>query len=228
MTFAEKIISFNRSLQLTTQLPSNIRAMNPYAENPKALETSSNFYHKFYGDNQERKLILGINPGRLGAGVTGIPFTDTKRMQEFCGLGIEGVKTYELSAVFIYDVIQAFGGVIPFYQAAYISSVCPLGFVIQDAKGREKNYNYYDSKGLEEAVKPFIIQSLEAQLEFGIDRKACFCLGSGKNFKFLNKLNQQKGYFEKVVPLEHPRYVMQYKLKTKELYVDKYLRALMS
>ncbi|MFK7907094.1 MAG: uracil-DNA glycosylase family protein [Chitinophagales bacterium] len=225
-TFAEKVISFNKSLQLTAKLPPNIGVMNPFAENEKALQTSSQFYRKFYNDNKGRKLLVGINPGRFGAGITGIPFTDSKRMKEFCGLDIEGIKTYELSAVFVYDVIEAYGGAEAFYEDVYISSVCPLGFVIRDARGKEKNYNYYDSKALQEAVTPFIIKSIEAQLEFGIDRSTVFCMGSGKNFKFLNALNKEKKFFGKIVPLEHPRYVMQYKLKSKQLYVDKYLQAL--
>ena len=191
MTFAEKIISFNQSLHLEAELPPNIRAMNPFAENENALETSMKFYRKYYNDHKTRKLLIGINPGRFGAGVTGIPFTDTKRMETYCNLSIEGVKTYELSSVFVYDVIEAYGGVEAFYSDIYISSVCPLGFVIQDAKGREKNYNYYDSKVLLEAVKSFIIQSIEQQLEFGIDRSVGFCMGSGKNFKFLNALNKE-------------------------------------
>jgi hypothetical protein len=89
---------------------------------------------------------LGINPGRFGAGVTGIPFTDTKRLEEKCWLTIEGLTTYEPSSVFVYDVIEAYGGVEKFYSDYYISSVCPLGFVKFNEKGKEINYNYYDSR----------------------------------------------------------------------------------
>jgi len=49
--------------------------MNPFRENPEALIVSGKFYKKYYNDNNPRFLILGINPGRFGAGVTGIPFT---------------------------------------------------------------------------------------------------------------------------------------------------------
>ncbi len=58
--------------------------MNPFKENPDALAISSAFYKKYYDDHRMRRLILGINPGRFGAGVTGIPFTDTKRLTEKC------------------------------------------------------------------------------------------------------------------------------------------------
>jgi len=40
------------------------------------------FYTKFYSDCKPRQLVLGINPGRFGAGATGIPFTDTRRLNE--------------------------------------------------------------------------------------------------------------------------------------------------
>ena len=225
MTLAKKIIEFNQSLKLEAELPPNIRVMNPFVENSQALTTSSAFYRKFYNDNHPRKLILGINPGRLGAGLTGIPFTDTKRL-EICGLELPNVKTYEPSAVFVYEVIEAYGGVKAFYDDFYINSVCPLGFVIIDKKGKEKNYNYYDSKALQNAVKEFIIESIETQLDFGLDRTVGFCFGTGKNYKYLKALNDEKKFFDKVIPLEHPRYVMQYKYKEKAKYVERFLAKL--
>lgn len=226
MTLAEKIIQFNASLVFDTPLPDGIRVMNPYAENPFALETSSRFYRKFYSDMNKRKLILGINPGRFGAGVTGIPFTDTKRLEEKCQLAIEGLTTYEPSSVFVYEVIEAYGGVEEFYSDYYISSVCPLGFVKSNEKGKEINYNYYDSKELMNAAESFIIESIEKQLAFGLDTEICFCLGNNKNYKFLMKLNQEKHYFKNIVPLEHPRFIMQYKARQLPEFVAKFIAML--
>lgn len=223
---AEKIIQFNSNLTFDYLLPDRIRIMNPFAENPYAMETSARFYRKYYADNSPRKLIIGINPGRFGAGVTGVPFTDTKRLEEKCGLSIEGLTTHEPSAVFVYEVIDAYGGVEQFYSDFYITSVSPLGFVILNDKGKEINYNYYDSKELTKAVKPFIINSIEKQLQFGFDGNTCFCLGTGKNYKFLLELNKEKKYFKKIIPLEHPRYVMQYKSKQKDEYIQKFINIL--
>lgn len=225
-TFAEKIIEFNSKLKLDAKLPSGISVMNPFAENIHAVEASSNFYRKFYNDNNKRYLILGINPGRFGAGVTGIPFTDSKRLQEKCGIIINGIETHEPSAVFVYDVIDKFGGPKKFYFKFYINSICPLGFTIRSENGREINYNYYDNSELTEAVYPFMIDSLKKQIAFGIDNNICFCLGTGKNFKFISKVNEKYNFFEKIIPLEHPRYVMQYKSKQKQLYIRKYLRSI--
>ena len=226
MTFGQQVIQFNNALKLTAKLPAKIGVMNPFAENTHALEVSSKFYQKYYNDTKPRKLILGINPGRHGAGVTGIPFTDTKRLVEFCELSIPDVSTHEISSVFVYEVIQQYGGVQDFYQDFYINSISPLGFVIKDKKGREKNYNYYDSKALSDMLKPFIIKSIKAQLAFGIDTDTCYCLGTGMNFAYLSALNQELGFFNNIIPLEHPRYILQYKSKRKQFYIDKYLEVL--
>jgi hypothetical protein len=128
----------------------------------------------------------------------------------------------ELSAHFIYAVIDAYGGADAFYQRFFINSVCPFGFV----KGGI-NYNYYDDPALQKAVLPFIKWHFENLLATGlIDRDRCFCLGEGKNYAFLNKLNQAESYFGEIVPLAHPRFVMQYRRKTMAEYVEKYLAAL--
>ena len=112
-----------------------------------------------------------------------------------------------------------------FYSRFYISSICPLGFTKTGNNGKEINYNYYDSKELTKAVESFMIDSMEKQLKFGINREVCFCFGTGKNFEFISKLNAEKKWFGKIVPLEHPRYIMQYKSRYKTDYIDKYLKA---
>jgi hypothetical protein len=53
----------------------------------------------------------------------------------------------------------------------------------------------------------------------------CFCFGTGKNERFLRKLNDEHGFFKKIIALEHPRFIMQYKAMSKQVYIDKYLAA---
>jgi hypothetical protein len=225
-TFADKIISFNKNIVFSGQLPKNVSIMNPFKENKEALQISTKFYKKFYNDTNKRHLILGINPGRFGAGVTGVPFTDTKRLLEECGLKFDGKSTHEPSATFIYEMINAYGGVEKFYSKFYIHSVCPLGFTIINDKGKEINYNYYDSKELTDSVYDFIIENLKKQISFGISTDVCFCFGTGKNVNFLKKINEEFRFFQKIVPIEHPRFIMQYKSKSKQFYLDKYLEEL--
>lgn len=228
MTFADKVIDFNRTLKFEGSLPPGIHIMNPFQENPEALVTSSLFYKKFYDDHRKRHLILGINPGRHGAGVTGIPFTDTKRLESHCGLQIDGLSTHEPSSVFVYELIDSYGGVKAFYRDFYINSICPLGFVKDNGKGRQVNYNYYDSKALTEAVRHFMEWSIRKQLSFGIYTDLCFVLGTGKNFEFIRRFNDEWKLFETIIPLEHPRYIMQYKTKEKEAFVKRFTNLLRS
>ena len=137
--------------------------MNPFKENEEITKVSKEFYNKFYDDNDNRKIILGINPGRLGAGTTGIPFTDTKRLSDICNIDIESFKTHEPSSVFIYELIEKFRGPDKFYHKFYINSVCPLGFIEQNQNGNWINCNYYDYSELFSVLRDFIVSSLKKQ-----------------------------------------------------------------
>lgn len=227
VNLADKILAFCRHLEISTALPPAIDVLNPFAgEGAETIwPVAEAFYKKFYNDNNPRSLILGINPGRLGAGSTGLPFTDTKRLNDDCRIPFTAFQTHEPSSVFVYDVIRAFGGPATFYKQFYIGSVCPLGFTTPGKNG-PVNINYYDNKALEKAVKPFIIQSINQQLDFGLNRDVIYVLGTGKNFKFLQKLNESEKFADKLIPLEHPRFIMQYRAKQKEAFIEKYLREL--
>lgn len=222
-TFADKIIAFNQHLHFPGRLPKGISIMNPFKENKAAFDLSAAFYKKYYHDFNERHLILGINPGRFGAGITGIPFTDPKRVVEKCGLLYDGEPKHEPSSVFVYEVIDAFGGAEAFYNRFYINSVCPLGFTASNESGKEVNYNYYDSDALTKAMRPFIVENIEKQISLGVNTDTVFCFGTGKNEHFLRRLNEEKKYFREIIALEHPRYIMQYKTKNKQFYIDKYI-----
>lgn len=225
-SFADKIISFNKNVSFKGSLPDKVSIMNPFKENKEALRISSEFYRKFYNDYKTRHIIFGINPGRFGAGITGVPFTDTKRLLSECRIEFPGKATHEPSATFVYEVINQYGGVKKFYSRFYIQSLCPLGFTITNDLGKEINYNYYDSKELTSCVYDFIIANIKKQISFGISTDICFLFGTGKNDKFFKKINDEFRFFKKVIPLEHPRFIMQYKSKTKDVYVKKYIDAL--
>ncbi len=225
MTFGEQVVEFNSNLKYTGKLPTGFQVINPFLDNPETLKVMKQFYYKFYTDNDRRRFIIGINPSRHGAGVTGVPFTDTKRLESACGIIMESARTHEVSSVFIYDMIEAFGGVEKFYSKFYINSPFPLAITRHTKNGIYLNANYYDDKNLFEAVKPFMIQSLKDHISLGLDTSEVFILGK-KNADFIDKINSQEHFFDKMTVLEHPRYIQQYKSKEKELYIDKYLIAL--
>ena len=219
-TFADSILDFISHLQFPVQLPGDIEVMNPFMDK-EAMDICKQFYKKYYEDHQQRWMIIGINPGRFGGGVTGIPFTDPIRLTKDCGIENAWAKKQELSSLFMYDMINSFGGAEAFYKNFYITAVSPLGFTRHN-----KNLNYYDDKNLQTDIKQFVIDCMNLQFEFEINRDVAFCLGDGKNFKYLSKLNEEMKFFGKIIPLSHPRFIMQYKLKKKDEYIQYYLKQL--
>ncbi|MBY0432814.1 MAG: DUF4918 family protein [Cyclobacteriaceae bacterium] len=217
---ADAILSFYKNLDLRTALPKGVEVMNPYKD-AYTFDINRQFYQAFYNDSQPRHLMLGINPGRFGSGTTGISFTDPIRLQEVCGIENRFAKKPELSSNFIYRMIDAYGGVEKFYKWYFVSAVSPLGFTKSG-----KNINYYDDKKLEKAVTPFVIKSINQVIELGMKRDKCFCIGEGKNYEFLTALNEEHQWFENIIPLAHPRFIMQYKRKQLSRYIDSYLNAL--
>lgn len=224
-TFAEKVIAFNQQLTFTGDLPEGFRVVNPFLDNPETMEVMTAFYRKYYSDNRERRFLIGINPGRHGAGVTGIPFTDTKRLESDCGITMHSAHTHEVSSLFVYEMIAAYGGVSAFYRDFYINSPFPLAIIRQTTGGKWVNANYYDDPTLFGAVKGFMIDTLKQHVMLGLDTTEVLVLGK-KNADFIIRLNSEVKLFEKLTVLEHPRFIQQYKSKEKQRYIDKYLRAL--
>ncbi len=219
-SFGNKVVDFYSSLQMDEKLPAGIGVMNPYRDAP-TMKCVQAFYTKYFSDAGKRVFVFGINPGRLGAGATGVAFTDPVALRELCGIDNAMGDKRELSSRFVYDMIAAWGGMEAFYHKFYITSLSPLGFIKDD-----KNYNYYDDKKLQQAVEPFVVRTIRQQLELGAIRSSAICLGTGKNFSYFEKLNAKHDFFDAIIPLEHPRYIMQYKLRTMDEYVSKYVRVL--
>lgn len=224
-TFADKVIEFNETLAYTGALPAGFRVMNPYLDNPETLSVMKQFYRKYYSDTRPRKFILGINPGRYGAAVTGVPFTDTKRLDRICGIRMESASSHEISSVFVYEMIDAYGGPERFYQTFYIHSLFPLAIIRQTEGGKWVNANYYDDPSLLEMTEGFSLSSLKKQISFGLDTSEVFLLGR-KNARYIEKINRQAQLFDRITVLDHPRYIQQYKSKEKPLYIARYLEAL--
>jgi hypothetical protein len=202
-----------------------VRVLNPYKNNKGIFKTVKLFYDKYYNDENQRYIIFGINPGRLGAGITGIPFTDSKRLKSVCQIDAKISEISESSSEFIYEVIMRYGGVDKFYKDFIFASICPLGFVRDNQNGRVVNFNYYDNE-LDFDMSSFILESIKKQASIGVRKDVCFCLGSGKNMKYLTKLNDEHKIFSKILALEHPRFIMQYNYTKRDIFVEKYLKLL--
>jgi hypothetical protein len=226
---SEKLIRFYKQLQPPAMLPKGIDVLFPQKD-PQVIEIVEKFFKKYFNDDHPRGLLLGINPGRYGAGMTGVNFTAPRQLKDYCGIDHHFKTSSELSAEFIYEMINGYGGVKSFYRDWFIGSVCPLGFTASpDPSGggtSGKNMNYYDDKELVQAVTPFIIQCINKQVAMGFKTNKCFCIGGEKNFKFLSALNHEHKWFGEIMPLPHPRFILQYRRKQKDFHIQQYLSAL--
>jgi hypothetical protein len=217
-SFADKSIKFFLNLKSNHSLPNNIQVMNPY-ENAEVKKIIIKFFTKYFNDKKKRIFVIGINPGRFGGGITGICFTDPIALQNYCGINNSFAKKSELSSKFVYSFITQFSDVKTFYSKYYLTALYPFALL-----ENEKNYNYYDNKKIYEILKSKIIDSIKKQIEFGCYNDFVICLGK-KNAKYLYEINDEYNFFKKIIVLEHPRYIMQYKLKSIQKYFNQYLKA---
>lgn len=218
-TFGLEVIRFHENLRLPDLTGLGVDALLPLAD-PAARATTRAFYRKFFGDRSPRTFVIGINPGRFGGGTTGIPFTDPVSLERQCGIANPFPRRRELSAEFVEAFIERMGGPARFYGRFFITAASPIGFTKDGT-----NWNYYDDPGLLAAVRPFIVQSMRDQLAFGARREVAIVLGTGRNLAFLDRLNEEHGFFKRLVALEHPRFIMQYRRKSLRAYLEKYEKA---
>lgn len=225
MTLAEKIIAYHKQLTCNSALPEGFSIINPFQNAPDALKSMTQFYRKFYNDHRTRRLILGINPGRFGAGLTGVPFTDSKHLIEDCKIPFSGPSSHEPSAAFVYLLIEIFGGVSAFYQAIYINSVFPLALIRKNKKGNSVNCNYYDDQELIKRLWPSMKTELQKQVSMGLRTDKAFIFGK-RNAHFIEKLNKELNLFDQLVVFEHPRYIQQYKYHERHEFAQRFAKEL--
>jgi len=220
MTFAKHILDFYFTLDKNPPLPKDIEAIYPF-DNFQTKELMQTFFNKYYNDTNPRTYLIGINPGRLGSGVTGIGFADAYHLEKYCDLANSFDKRVEISAAFMFEVMEAYGGVEKFYTDFFFTTVMPLGLL----KGA-KNYNYYDDKETQKRLEPYITKTLLQQMSIPQAKPNIICVGTGKNLKYLQDFNDKHKCFESIDVVPHPRWVMQYRRKDKEKYIAMYLDVL--
>ncbi|GAA4357942.1 hypothetical protein GCM10023185_23040 [Hymenobacter saemangeumensis] len=220
-SFSHRLLAFLTGFPAPAALPEGVQAYNPYRE-PEVLPLLTEFARRYYAGSQARVALLGINPGRLGGGRTGVAFTDPFALTRHCGIahGLP-LKQPELSSQFVYKVVEALGGPGIFYQHFYLGSIYPLVLLRQGL-----NYNYYDSPALIKALWDDMRRSLRQQVEeVGLRRDVAVCLGK-RNGKFFQQLNDELGLFDQLLVLDHPRYLMQYRRRDLDANVAHYVQTL--
>jgi len=219
MTFAARLLHFLTSFPLPPTLPDEVEAASPYQQ-PTPLALFTQFAERYYTATNPRVALLGINPGRLGNGRTGVAFTDPVALAAW-GIDNDLPRRREPSSEFVQEVILAMGGPQIFYRHFFLGSLYPLVLLRHGL-----NYNFYDSPAVTAALWPDIQTSLRRQVEeVGLARHAAICLGR-RNGQYFTKLNQELGLFDEIIVLDHPRYLMQYKRRALAENVARYVEVL--
>lgn len=215
--FGASVARYLTSLQFTGSQPHDFEVLNPYVF-PEVRRVVTEFCHQFYVDSAPRIGIWGINPGRLGAGLTGISFVDPVSLRDVLGISSTVTGRSEPSAQFIADVIRAYGGPERFYRDVYVSALCPLGFVKNG-----KNVNFYDDSDFAVHITPWIHEQVAQQETFGLKTSVAIILGKGKLQTYVERNLRHLRTWSHVVYLEHPRYVAQYRRSAWDRYVETYV-----
>ena len=219
-SFGEQVLTFYRTIPRPPITSAAVEWIDPY-NLPEVRRCMEAFYGRFYGDENPRLFVFGINPGRFGAGLTGIPFTDGYALTHACGIDSSLPQRQELSATFIHRVIHAWGGAVSFFGQAYITGVSPLGLLRGGV-----NFNYYDDRSVLRELEPFLVENIRRQLAFGARSQAAIVIGTGKNFQVMQRLNAEHHFFDELRAVEHPRFIMQYRRNQVDHYVASYVHVL--
>ena len=106
-TLASLLPQFLSTFPEPRALPPSIKARNPFRE-PAIHAFAQRSADTFYADNQPHVALLGINPGLMGMGGTGVTFTAPMALSEICGIANDLPRGRpELSTQLVYGVVEA-------------------------------------------------------------------------------------------------------------------------
>ncbi len=211
--FADRLIN----VRCQVPIPQGFEILCPYTEH-EVQRVVRCFYDRYLRVGPPRLALYGINPGRFGAGITGLAFTDPWALNHQLNIPTSLDGRREPSAVFISAVIDAYGGAQAFYDDVLLTAFSPLGFVRSGV-----NVNFYDDAALQRAIVPFVAEHVDAVREAGAPSATIVILGSGKLRQFVERHLAPTRRFNHVVALDHPRYIMQYRRATMDRYVEQYV-----
>lgn len=169
------------------------------------------FCQLFYSDAVPRVMICGTNPGRFGAGMTGIPFLDYMSLSQI----IPGIdrQDSEKSASFFFQVVRRFG-VDLFFRTFYVSNFSSVGY-LKDGK----NLNYYD---LPPAALAIVERNFLSEVE-AINPTHVISLGEAVQ-RSVKKLLPAS--VDCSLRLPHPSWVTTYRVNDMGRWVARYLEVL--
>lgn len=165
------------------------------------------FWEKYYGNAVPRIMICGINPGRLGAGKTGIPFLDFASLSQLIPC-IERQYS-ENSASFFFEVVKSFGAE-SFFKTFYVTNFSSVGFVKDGV-----NFNYHD---LPQAALETVERNFLAEIAI-VEPTHVISLGREVHLSVLKLLPSS---IDCSHYLPHPSWVAIYRSNERDYWVQRY------
>ena len=204
-TFKEKYSEILRSM--------NIQILSNFIDNKNNIVE---FHKKYVEPNSPKIVICGINPGRNGAGLTGIPFIDFASLSQM--LPCIKKNDWEQSANFFFSIIQEFG-IETFYRNFHVTNISWFGFSRID---KSKNVNYYE---IPTEIQKYLINKFVEEMAF-INPDYIIPLAEHVSWE-LDSLKKQDKIKAKIgTRLNHPAWVMAHRRKDLNTWRKKYVDTL--
>ncbi|HCN83894.1 MAG TPA: hypothetical protein DIT07_09790 [Sphingobacteriaceae bacterium] len=197
ITIAEDYFSFYETFKSKYSVilkNKNIGILSEFLDNKNHI---IEFHKRYVQSNSPKVVICGINPGRFGAGKTGIPFIDFNSLSQMLP-NIEK-KEAEKSAKFFFSIVQEFG-VDTFYQKFHVTNMSWYGFYHLKTR---KNINY---NNLPTEIQNLLIDKFLEEMRF-INPDVIIPVGDIVNWELLCNPNVKSRLTAKIAPrLYHPAY----------------------
>ncbi len=193
----------------------NVKILSDFIDNKNNI---IEFHKKYVEPNSPKIVICGINPGRNGAGLTGIPFIDFESLSNM--LPDINKKDREQSANFFFSVIQQFG-IETFYKYFYVTNISWFGFSRID---KSKNVNYYE-KDISTEIAICLIDKFVEEMDL-INPDYIIPLSKTVLYELESLKNQQKIRAEIGTCLNHPSWIVTYRRKDVITWRQKYVDTL--
>jgi hypothetical protein len=190
----------------------NIKILSDFIDNKNNI---IEFHKKYIEPNSPKIVICGINPGRNGAGLTGIPFIDFESLSNM----LPGIKEndWEQSAKFFFSVVQGFGIEI-FYKNFHVTNISWFGFSRID---KSKNVNYFE-KDISTEIAIYLIDKFVEEMDL-INPDYIIPLSKTVLYELENLKKQKKIRAEIGTCLNHPSWVVAYRRKDLSTWRQKYI-----
>ena len=201
--------SINRNLEIRKTLEQeNITILDGFNKN---IELVNRYYQTYYNNHRNRIVLCGINPGKNGAGKTGIPFIDYKGASYLLSDVHQDEK--EQSAQFILSIINEIGSE-TFFNNVYMTNISWFGFI----KGGN-NFNYYE---LPSPLQTTFTKSFLAEMSF-VQPKVIIPLSKEVELTLKEMMKEGKLNYPVVPRLPHPYYcsIGKRPIKYKDVYIKK-------